>query len=94
MNNLQNGFVELKCCGDSVGFVNARPFTAQASARFTALQQKLGNAWPEDDETKALIADPTSYGPPPDGTPILFSCGRCGAHFTWISGVPVQVVSS
>ncbi len=87
---MTDGFVELKCCGESVGFVNARPFTTAASARFAALQQKLGDTWAEDPEARALVADPASYGPPPDGTPILFSCGRCGAHFTWIRGVPVQ----
>jgi hypothetical protein len=89
-----DGFVELKCCGESVGFVNARPFTAAASLRFAAIQQTLGNAWTEDAEAKAIVADPASYGPPPDGTPILFSCERCGAHFTWIGGVPMQAGSS
>ena len=89
-----DGFVELKCCGASVGFVNPRLFTAAASKRFAAIQQKLGNTWTEDPEAKALVADPASYGPPPDGTPILFSCGRCGAHFTWIGGVPVRASSS
>lgn len=91
---LGDGFVELRCCGDSIGFVNARSFTAQASARFCALQQKLGNAWPANAETKVLIDDPASYGPPPDGTPILFSCGSCGARFTWIGGVPVQAAAT
>ena len=89
-----DGFVELKCRGASVGFVNPRLFTTAASERFTAIQQKLGNAWVEDPEAKALINDPASYGPPPDGTPILFSCGRCGANFTWIGGVPVRGTSS
>lgn len=89
-----DGFVELQCCGESIGYVNARPFTPEANARFCELQQRLGNAWPEGDEGKALIADPASYGPPADGTPILFSCGKCGAHFAWAGGRPVQISST
>jgi hypothetical protein len=27
MSDLQEGFVELRCCGESIGFVNARSFT-------------------------------------------------------------------
>jgi hypothetical protein len=89
-----DGFVELRCCGESAGFVNARPFTPQANERFCALQQKLGNAWPEDAAAKKLMADPASYGPPADGTPILFPCGKCGAKFAWAGGRPVQISST
>lgn len=95
MSNLMgDGFVELRCCGESVGFVNASPFTPEANARFCAIQQRLGNAWTEDAEAKALIADPASHGPPADGTPILFSCDKCGAKFAWAGGLPVRVSSS
>ena len=86
-----DGFVELRCCGQSAGYVNARLFTPQANERLCALQQKLSNAWPEDAEGKALIADPASYGPPADGTPILFPCRTCGAKFAWAGGRPVQI---
>jgi len=88
------GFVELRCCGAHAGFVNARPFTPEASERFTAIQQKLGNAWQEDAEAKWLIADPASYGPPSDGTPILFPCATCGAKFAWAGGRPVPISST
>ena len=94
MSNLQEGFIELRCCGTSLGFVNAHPFTATAIKRVHAIQQKLGDAWAEDVEAKALMADKASYGPPPDGTPILLSCARCGAYFTWVGGVPAQAASS
>ena len=89
-----DGFVELRCCGQSAGFVNARLFTPEANERFCTLQQRLGNAWVEDSEGKALVADPASYGPPADGTPILFPCGTCGAKFAWAGGRPVQVSST
>ena len=86
-----DGFVELRCCGKSAGYVNARPFTPEASERFSAIYQKLGNAWTEDAEAQALLADPTSYRSPADGTPIQFTCGTCGATFAWIGGRPVQI---
>lgn len=86
-----DGFVELRCCGQSIGFVNARLFTPEANARFCALQQTLGNDWINDPEGKALMEDPGSYGPPADGTPILFPCGTCGATFAWAGGRPVQI---
>jgi hypothetical protein len=88
------GFIELRCCGASAGFVNARSFTPEASARFVDIQQRLGNAWTEDAAGKALIADPASYGPPADGTPILFPCGTCGAKFSWAGGRPVKISST
>lgn len=89
-----DGFVELRCCGQSAGFVNARLFTPEANDRFCAIQQRLGNAWAEDPEGKAIVADPASYGPPADGTPILFPCGTCGAKFSWIGGQPVKISST
>lgn len=88
------GFVELRCCDRSVGFVNARLFTPEANERFTALQQRLGNAWVNDPDGMALVEDPASYGPPADGTPILFPCGICGATFTWAGGRPARVSST
>lgn len=91
---MSDGFVELRCCGQSAGFVNARLFTLEANERFSALQQRLGNAWVDDPEGKALVADPASYGPPSDGTPILFPCSKCGATFTWAGGRPIRVSSS
>lgn len=95
MSNLfGNGFVEIRCCDGSVGYVNARPFTQDASNRFAAIQQRLGAAWAQDAEAQAIVADPDSYGPPPDGTPILFSCTKCGAHFAWAGGLPKRVLSS
>ena len=93
-NLLEEGFVELRCCGESVGFVNARLFTPEASARFSAIQQRLGNAWVDDAATKELLKDPASYGPPSDGTPILFPCSTCGAKFAWAGGRPVQISST
>lgn len=89
-----DGFVELRCCGQSAGFVNARLFTLEANERFCAIQQRLGNEWTDDSEAKALLTDPASYGPPTDGTPILFSCGKCGAQFAWAGGRPVQISST
>jgi hypothetical protein len=89
-----DGFIELRCCEQSLGFVNARLFTAEANERFCALQERLGNAWGADPEGKALMEDPASYGPPADGTPVLFPCGMCGATFTWIGGRPVRVSST
>lgn len=91
---LEDGFVEIRCCGESAGFVNTRPFTPEASERFCAIQQRLGNAWVDDAEAKALIADPAAHGPPPDGTPVAFRCGHCGAHFKWAGGAPVRIAAS
>lgn len=93
-NQMGDGFIEIQCCGDSVGFVNARLFTPEANDRFCAIQQALGNAWTEDAEAKALIADPASYVPPADGTPVMFACGTCGATFAWAGGRPVQISST
>lgn len=89
-----DGFVELRCCEKSIGYVNARPFTPETSKRFVAIQQRLGNAWVDDDEAKKLMTDPASYGPPSDGTPILFPCSTCGAAFAWAGGRPVQISST
>lgn len=91
---LGDGFIELRCCGQSAGFINARPFTPATNERFCAIQQKLGNAWTEDAEAKALVADPESHGPPPDGTPIMFPCNTCGAKFVWAGGRPVKISST
>jgi hypothetical protein len=92
MSNLTGeGFVEIRCCGDSVGYVNARTFTSAANERFCAIQQEKGNAWQEDAEAKELIADPTSYESPADGSPIAFWCEKCGAKFAWAGGRPVQI---
>ena len=34
MNDLKGEeFIELRCCGKSLGYVNARPFTPEADAR-------------------------------------------------------------
>jgi len=90
-NQMGDDFVELRCCGDSVGYVNAHLFTPAANERFCAIQQKIGNAWTDDAEAKVLIADPASYGPPADGTPVMFACGKCGARFAWAGGRPVQI---
>jgi len=89
-----DGFIEIRCCGTSVGYVNARPFTPEASTRFCEIQQRLGDAWSKDAEAQAIVADSASYGPPPDGTPILFSCDKCGAKFTWVGGLPVQAAAT
>ena len=89
-----DGFVELRCCEKSLGYVNSRPFAPEASKRFAAIQQKLGNAWVDDDEAKELLKDPASYGPPSDGTPILFPCSTCGTKFAWAGGRPVQISST
>lgn len=89
-----DGFVDVRCCGDIIGHVNARLFTPEASERFAAIQQQIGNTWTKDAEANALIADPASYTAPADGTPILFACGVCGAKFAWAGGRPVQITSS
>lgn len=87
MNNpLGEGFVKIRCCEDHVGYANAR--------RFIAIQNRLGNAWVTDPEASTLMADPNSYGSPQDGTPISFSCSKCGARFAWAEGIPKRVSSS
>ena len=93
-NLLEDSFVEIRCCDGSVGYVNARPFTQEVSRRFAEIQQRLGAAWAQDPVAQAIVADPDCYGPPPDGTPILFSCNTCGAHFAWAGGLPKRVSSS
>jgi hypothetical protein len=84
-------FVDLRCCGEIIGIVNSRPFTPEASARFHAIEERLGNAWTEDPEAQALIDDPTSCATPPDGTPVVYACATCRATFVWIGGAPMKV---
>lgn len=86
-----DSFIEIVCCEQSVGYVNGQLFTPEANQRFCAIQARLGNAWTEDVEAKALIADPASYAPPADGTPIAFGCTKCGAKFIWVSGRPMRM---
>ena len=87
------GFVAVECCGEVAGYANPSPFTVEAAAHFEAIRQRhvspfdpLGNAWSDDPEAKALIADPTAHGTPEDGTRMPFTCRRCGAAFTWAGG--------
>ena len=87
-------FVEVRCCGDLIGITNAHPLTPDAVRTFCALQQRVGNAWVDDAEAKALFADPASYTTPADGEPIAFGCTTCGAKFAWAAGSPTKVASS
>jgi hypothetical protein len=57
-NIMGDGFIELRCCGQIAGFVNARLFTPETNERFCAIQQSLGKAWEEDAEVRTLLSDP------------------------------------
>ena len=92
------GFLTVRCCGAVVGYTNPRPFTLEAAARFEEIRQRhvtpddpYGNGWTVDPEANALIADPATKGPPPDGERLPFACQRCGASFVWAGGAPRRV---
>ena len=87
------GFVEVTCCGKSLGFSNPRPFTLIAARRFEEIRQSHvtaddphGNGWATDREAKALIEDPAAHEAPDDGARLPFACGACGASFVWAGG--------
>ena len=92
------GFVPVECCGQLVRYVNPRPFTSEASARFDAIREgyvspadPFGNGWAADLGAKALLADPGSYAAPEDGVRLPFTCELCGAAFVWAGGIPRRV---
>jgi len=87
------GFIAVECCGEIVGYANPKPFSKASAARFEEIRQRhvspfdpLGNAWSDDPEAKALIADPSAHATPDDGTRMPFSCKTCGAAFVWAGG--------
>jgi hypothetical protein len=87
---IRDEFRQVRCCGILAGVVNTRPFTPAAINRFCEIQNRIGNDWRNDPEAKELLADPTSYAPPPDGTPCAFTCKSCGAAFLFVGGVPIK----
>lgn len=92
------GFLSVECCGEHVGYVNPRPSSREAAARFEALRTRhvsaddpFGNGWSADPAARELLADPGACAAPDDGERLPLACPRCGASFAWAGSIPQRV---
>jgi len=86
-----DGFVEVRCCDRLVGIANARLFTDAAHDRLRDIMNREGDDWPRNQDARDIIVDPSSYAPPPDGTPLSSICDVCKSGFVWDGGLPTKV---